>query len=92
MNMIKNVINPIDLQNTDLHYKICKEISKNDIYANEILKHQEYLQTYFNEIVFFSIYGSFFINKNLRYFQEQKTFINCPYPQYLEYTKKLPKI
>lgn len=92
MNMIKKEISPIDLQNEGLHYKICKEISKNDIYANEILEHEKYLSKYMNLIKFFSIYGSYFVNKNLRYYQEFKTFKKCPYPIYLDYTKKLNDI
>ena len=88
-NMIKEKINPLDLQNDELHYKICKEISKNDIYGDEILKHKNYLIKNSNIIKFFSIYGSFFVNKNLRYYQENNTFQNCPYPLFLDYTNKL---
>ncbi|ADO67529.1 hypothetical protein crov495 [Cafeteria roenbergensis virus] len=92
MGMIKKKITPIELQNENLHYQICKEISKNDIYAKEILTHQNYLEKYYNEITFFSIYGSYFINQNLRYYQENNTFINCPFPYYLEYTKTVTNI
>ena len=92
MGMIKKKISPIELQNKDLHYKICKEISKNDIYANEILNHKKYLDKFYNEITFFSIYGSYFINQNLRYYQENQTFNNCPFPYYLEYAQSVSKI
>lgn len=92
MDMIKKKITPIDLQNEDLHYKICKEISYNDIYAEEILEHKKYLSNYENEIKFFSIYGSNFVNKNLRYYKNEGSFENCPYPQFLEYGDKLNNI
>lgn len=92
MEMIKKQITPIELQNEELHYKICTEISKNDIYANEILNHQNYLKDYENEIRFFSIYGSHFVNQNLRFYQNEGTFNKCPYPQFLEYTEYLNEI
>lgn len=91
-NLIKNKIVPSDLQNEELHYKICKEISINDINGNEILQHKNYLIKYKNIIKFFSIYGSFFVNKNLRFFQENNSFKNCPYPIFLDYTKKIIEI
>lgn len=92
MNMIKDELSPIELQNENLHYQICKEISKNDIYSKEILDHQKYLDKYYNQITFFSIYGSYFVNQNLRYYQENNTFNNCPFPSYLTYTNILSNI
>ena len=89
MNMIKNEISPTDLQDEDLHYKICDNISKNDIYAKEILEHKEYLKNNENIIRFFSIYGSYYINQNLRYYQSNNSFRGCPYPEFLKYTKDL---
>ena len=92
MGMIKKEITPIELQNTELHYNICNKIAKNDITFKEILNHKIYLEKYHNKIIFFSIYGSYFINQNLRFYQENKTFNNCPFPYYLEYSKKLTNI
>jgi len=92
MGMIKKKLSPIELQNEDLHYKICREISKNDIYANEILTHKKYLDKFYNEITFFSIYGSYFINQNLRFYQQNNTFNNCPFPYYLEYSQSVSNI
>lgn len=89
MNMIKKEISPTDLQDEELHYKICSKISKNDIYAKEILSHQEYLKNDENMIRFFSIYGSHFVNQNLRFYQNNNTFTGCKYPQFLDYTKNL---
>lgn len=83
--LIKNNISPIELQDEELHYKICKNISRNDIKYKEILNHTKYLQDYENEIKFFSIFGSFFINQNLRYYNSNKSIMGIPFPEYLDY-------
>ena len=80
MNMIEKKITPVELQNEKLHYQVCKEISKNDIYAKEIITHQNYLKDYYNLITFFSIYGSYVL---LKLHEKHKTSINC-YFTYIE--------
>ena len=67
MKIIKN-IEIEKLLNQDFHYKLCKTISANDVSFEEIQKHTLYMIE--NEIIsyitFYSFYGSFLYNKNLR--------------------------
>ena len=90
--LLKKSVSTIELQDEDLHFKICKDISYNDIKYGEILEHKKYLEKYYNEIVFFSIFGSYFVNQNLRYYEKEKSFLGVPFPQYLEYGDRMNKI
>lgn len=88
-------ITPIKLQDSKLHYEICNKISKNDIKNINILNHLDYLfseKKIFNMIKYFSIYGSFFVNSNLRYYQKNNSFSNIPFPQYLNYTNEINNV
>ncbi len=56
------------LVDPEIHYKICKRISKNDVNSELILKNCSYIKNSDskNLIQYYSLYGSFFINKLLR--------------------------
>lgn len=67
MGKIKS-INKEVLVDPDTHYQICKKISKNDISSNILIEHCEYIKKMNGKylIKYYSLYGSFFINKLLR--------------------------
>jgi hypothetical protein len=65
------VINNVDqkkILNKELHYKICKKISNNDISREEIKKFNQYLikEKCLNWICFYSFTGSYLLNNFLR--------------------------
>ncbi|VVU94396.1 hypothetical protein CPAV1605_118 [seawater metagenome] len=61
-------INKDVLVDPEIHYKICKKISKNDITAAKLLEDCVYIKNNDakNLIKYYSLYGSYFINKSLR--------------------------
>lgn len=67
MNAISK-INKETLINDDKHYEICKLISNNDITKELILSHTEYIKKSKSKylIMYYSLYGSYFMNKFLR--------------------------
>jgi hypothetical protein len=67
MNKIK-MINKEVLVDPDIHYKICKKISKNDINSKNIIKNCLHIRNTYSKylVKYYSLYGSFFINKILR--------------------------
>jgi len=68
MGIIKKNISKNILVDTKEHYKICKLISKNDISSNIIEEHCLYILKNNGKylIQYYSLYGSFFINRILR--------------------------
>lgn len=80
LGMNNNIITKVDPKiyiDKDLHYKICKKVSKNDISSTTILEHMNAIIQ--NEaigwVVFYSMTGSYLFNKILRE--------HLPMPQYL---------
>jgi len=88
-NLLKDKLTPIELQDQQLHYKICQKIGDNDISFEEILKNSQFLEDYYDMIKFFSIYGSGFINQNYRAIQKNN---KPPFPQYLELGEKINQL
>ena len=68
MNMIKN-INIEELLNKNYHYKLCKQVSSNDVSFDEIKNHSLYIikSKIISYITFYSFYGSFLYNNYLRF-------------------------
>jgi hypothetical protein len=62
-----------NLLNQDIHYKICKKVSSNDVSFKEIKEHTQHIidNDIISYITFYSFYGSFLYNKYLR---ENKSF------------------
>jgi len=85
MNLLKKETSN-DLLDKNTHYRICKQISKNDISIDTILEHSNYIVT--NDLImlitYYSLNGSFLMNKLLRdssnkskyYFPQQIKNIN----------------
>ena len=67
MEIIKN-INKININDQETHYKICKKISTNDISAQEILSHNNYIieKDLVSAVCNYSFMGSYFMNQYLR--------------------------
>jgi hypothetical protein len=67
MDIIKSNQN-INLNDPDIHYKICKKISKNDISNEEIIKHNNYIidNNLISSICNYSFMGSYYMNRLLR--------------------------
>ncbi len=67
-NNIIDKLTPESLIDKELHYKICKLVSKNDVSANLILKHMQHIidNDCINWIVFYSFMGSYIFNEYLR--------------------------
>lgn len=67
MGVIKD-INSIDINNTKIHYNICKKISKNDISAEEIDSHNKFIvdKNLISIVANFSLLGSYYMNVFLR--------------------------
>lgn len=68
MNIIKLDIDPETLIDQNIHYSICKQVSKNDVSFDDIKNHHEYILKYKMEswICFYSFTGSFLFNQFLR--------------------------
>ncbi|ULY68441.1 hypothetical protein [Chlorella virus XW01] len=69
MNIIKEVdINRLELLDKDLHYKICKTVSKNDIDFETLRLHFELIlkNNGISAVNYYSLIGSFLINNILR--------------------------
>jgi len=68
MDLIKANIDPEYLIDQESHYKICKDVSKNDVSFEEIRNHHEYIlkSGIISWICFYSWTGSFIFNKYLR--------------------------
>ena len=73
MNAIKNVNKEI-LFDGEKHYQICKLISNNDVNKELILDHTKYINNSDAKylIQYYSLYGSYFINKFLRNYIQVK--------------------
>lgn len=67
-NNIIDKITPESLIDKELHYKICKLVSKNDVSSDLILKHMKHIidNNCINWIVFYSFMGSYLFNEYLR--------------------------
>ena len=63
MKLIKDNSN-YDLLDQETHYKICKQISKNDISVDTILQHSQYIikKKMVQLIMYYSLNGSFLMN------------------------------
>jgi hypothetical protein len=74
LNLIPSNFNLKDLLNEDTHYKICKNISNNDVSIDEILKHINYVikENIISDIVYYSFIGSSLLNRYLRNQSELK--------------------
>jgi len=68
MHLLKNDINQKYLIDQDVHYNVCKKVSKNDVSFEEIKSHHEHIlkNDCISWICFFSFMGSFLFNKYLR--------------------------
>jgi len=77
MKLIKDSSN-YDLLDQDTHYKICKQISKNDISVDTILQHSQYIikKKMVQLIMYYSLNGSFLMNKLLRDFSTESKYYN----------------
>lgn len=77
MNLIKDDSN-YDLLDQDTHYKICKQISKNDISVDNIIEHSKYIfdKKMVQLIMYYSLNGSFLMNKLLRDFSTESKYYN----------------
>lgn len=69
----------IDIQDSKVHYEICKKISKNDFSFEEILENSNYIidKKLISLISFYSFMGSYFMNNLLR--TENNPDISNPY-------------
>ena len=69
----------IDIQDSKVHYEICKKISKNDFSFEEILENGNYIidKKLISLISFYSFMGSYFMNNLLR--TESNPDISNPY-------------
>ena len=67
-NMLINKLEPSNLTDKNLHYKICKKVSKNDISSHTIINHMKNIidNKSIGWIVFYSMTGSYMFNKILR--------------------------
>lgn len=67
-NKIIEKTTPENLVDKDLHYKICKIVSKNDVSVDMINKHMEYIikNKCINWLNFYSMTGSYIFNEYLR--------------------------
>ena len=88
-NMLKGELSPFDLQDEEMHYKICEKIGDNDISYKEIIENTEYLESDYNIIKFFSIFGSYYVNKNYR---EYNKLSRTLYPQYVDLGERVNKL
>jgi hypothetical protein len=75
-----------DLLDPDVHYDICKKVSKNDVSNKVLFGHTKYI--FENEgvymIKYYSLYGSYFLNKMLRSsYENTKKIGNKSYPKIL---------
>lgn len=67
-NKIISKISPENLVDKDLHYKICKTVSKNDVSSKLIMKHMKHIikNKCISWISFYSMTGSYIFNNYLR--------------------------
>ena len=77
MKLIKDSSN-YDLLDQETHYKICKQISKNDISVDTILQHSQYIikKKMVQLVMYYSLNGSFLMNKLLRDFSTESKYYN----------------
>ncbi len=68
MNIIKSDIDPEYLIDQEIHYSVCKSVSKNDVSFDEIKIHHQYIidSKILSWICFYSFTGSFLFNRYLR--------------------------
>lgn len=61
-------LDKIDILDPKIHYKICKQISNNDVSYQEILNHTKFIieNKLISHISFYSFMGSYFMNNLLR--------------------------
>ena len=78
MNLLKEDIDPEFLLKEEIHYDICKKVSKNDVSFDEIKIHSDYIinTDIISWITFYSFFGSFLFNKHLRNNIEIDSFLN----------------
>ena len=67
-NNIIDKLTPESLIDKELHYRICKLVSKNDVSSKLIIKHMKHIidNNCINWIVFYSFMGSYIFNEYLR--------------------------
>ena len=67
-------INPEYLLQKDIHYEVCKTVSKNDVSFSEIKSHHEHIVKYncVSWVCFYSFIGSFLFNNFLRHNKHEK--------------------
>lgn len=68
MDVIQNKIDPEYLVDHEIHYNVCKTVSKNDVSFDEIKQHHQFIydNNLLSWICFYSFTGSFLFNKYLR--------------------------
>jgi hypothetical protein len=78
MNLVDLNLEPEYLIDHEIHYNVCKTVSKNDVSFDEIKSHHQYI--YDNNLIswicFYSFTGSFLFNKYLRYGNNKTNQIN----------------
>jgi hypothetical protein len=93
MKLIKN-IELEKLLNQDIHYKLCKNISSNDVSFEEIKNHTLYIinSDIISYITFYSFYGSFLYNKYLRMNNYINNFLYDGIIKIINVIKKSPSL
>ena len=68
MDLLKSDFDTLNLIDNDMHYKICKQISNNDVSFEEIKNHHLHIikNNCISWVCFYSFYGSFIYNSYLR--------------------------
>ncbi len=76
-NMIINKVEPANLVDKQLHYEICKKVSKNDISFETISDHMKQIinNNCINWTVFYSMTGSYIFNNILRSHQKMNQYM-----------------
>ena len=91
------LIKEMDIENLldqDFHYKICKNVSSNDVSYDEIKEHTQYIidHNIISCVTFYSFYGSFLYNKYLRENKLFNTFLYDGMTNLLKSFNKTPKL
>jgi hypothetical protein len=78
MDLVKEDLDPEFLLKEDIHYDICKKVSKNDVSFEEIQIHSDFIikSDIISWVTFYSFYGSFLFNKHLRNNIQINSFLN----------------
>ncbi len=83
-----------DLNDSKIHYDICKKISKNDISNDEILNHNNFIieNKLISTICNYSFMGSYFMNRYLRGFDKNTNNFTIEIINKLNNLTKSPKL